>query len=607
MGVETPSVARRESNGAILVVRVEAASAGRNKESTQSGDTVRMARGRGRGRGRGAAGTRGRGRAASTRTTTKRQIKKEEEEEEEEGSPPAKLQREESTNTQLRRAINEAKETKSDTPKKYKCDKYVTEKHPKAVILEDYTCMLNQTNIGHNNNKFYIIQVNKEGKKYMCFTRWGRVGEDGQFNFSDDNMDGAISSFKKKFKDKTKNDWDKRDNFVAKAGKYTMIEIDEESDEEEDTVDTGGTGGGIIKKELVANFSLPCSLPLRTQIMIKLIFSDDMFVNQMSSMNLDVRKMPLGKLSKVQIARGLEALLDIEEALKQNKPRQTLQELSSKFYTVVPHNFGRSIPPVMDTDSVVQQKKEVMLTLSDIELTQSLQKNQDKDVAIHPVLEKYQMLDCKLELLDKNGTEFKMLKDYSTACSGTRKGPLLDVWKVDRGAEKLRFSAHDDIKHRKLLWHGTSVAVVAAILKAGLRIMPHSGGLVGKGIYFASEHAKSSWYVSAHDEKFEGERNIGFMFLVEVALGKESSILTPDGSLKKAPPGYDSVVARGSSEPDPKKNKKIQLDGKDVIVPLGKPVPQKEWSKSNFDQSEYLVYKESQACIRYILKFSFNQ
>ncbi|KAK4322190.1 hypothetical protein Pmani_006989 [Petrolisthes manimaculis] len=507
-----------------------------------------MARGRGRGRGRGAAGTRGRGRAAATRTTTKRQIKKEEEEEE--GSPPAKLQREESTNTQLRQAINEAKETKSDTPKKYKCDKYVVGIHPKAVILDDYTCMLNQTNIGDNNNKFYIIQVNKEGKKYMCFTRWGRVGEDGQYNFTHENMDGAISSFKKKFKNKTKNDWDKRDNFVAKTGKYTMIEIDEESDDEEDTVDTGGTGDGIIKKELVPSFSGPCSLPLRTQIMIKLIFSDDMFANQMSRMNLDVRKMPLGKLSKVQIARGLEALLDIEEAIKQNKSQQTLQELSSKFYTLVPHTFGRSVPPVMDTDSVVQQKKEVMLTLSDIELTQSLQKNQDKDVDIHPLLEKYQMLDCKLELLNKSSSEFKMLKEYSTACPINRAGPLLDVWRVDREGEKLRFSVHDDIKHRKLLWHGTNVAVVAAILKSGLRIMPHSGGMVGKGIYFASENAKSSLYVSPHYGEFEGESRIGFMFLVEVALGKEHSILTPDGSLTRAPPGYDSVVARGSSEPD---------------------------------------------------------
>jgi hypothetical protein len=57
-----------------------------------------------------------------------------------------------------------------------------------------------------------------------------------------------------------------------------------------------------------------------------------------------------------------------------------------------------------------------------------------------------------------------------------------------------RFKVHDSIKERKLLWHGTNVAVVAAILKSGLRIMPHSGGRVGKGIYFASENDKSAGY-----------------------------------------------------------------------------------------------------------------
>lgn len=57
-----------------------------------------------------------------------------------------------------------------------------------------------------------------------------------------------------------------------------------------------------------------------------------------------------------------------------------------------------------------------------------------------------------------------------------------------------RFQAHADLCNRRLLWHGTNVAVVAAILTSGLRIMPHSGGRVGKGIYFASENSKSASY-----------------------------------------------------------------------------------------------------------------
>lgn len=43
--------------------------------------------------------------------------------------------------------------------------------------------------------------------------------------------------------------------------------------------------------------------------------------------------------------------------------------------------------------------------------------------------------------------------------------------------------------------------------------------------------------------------NIGVMFLSEVALGKEFTITRDDCTLKKAPAGYHSVVARGLLEP----------------------------------------------------------
>nr|XP_027228890.1 poly [ADP-ribose] polymerase 3-like [Penaeus vannamei] len=525
---------------------------------------------RGRGRGRGRAATKRKAAAA------------------EDDAPPAKLEREDSENTQLRRAICEAREGAQRKAAKRKPDVVLSRSYPGATVHEEYACMLNQTNIGQNNNKFYVIQVAKDSGDFLCFTRWGRVGEEGQWNIDCmEKAEDAIKAFEKKFKDKTRNNWADRDNFEPVAKKYTLLEMDDDSDEEE----VGGDSSEP-KKELVS-YDGPCNLHKRTILMIKLIFSDDMFVRQMADMSLDVKKMPLGKLSKLQIAKGLEALIDIEDAIKKNKPRSVLMELTSKFYTLIPHNFGRSAPPVIDTDEVVQKKKEVMLTLSDIELTQSLQKEKEnKD--LHPLLEKYEMLDCVLEYVEKSSSEFMLLKEYATACPQTRNGPLLDVWRVDRKGEKERFAAHDAIQHRKLLWHGTNVAVVAAILKAGLRIMPHSGGLVGRGIYFASEHAKSSYYVGYHYGTYEGESNVGFMFLVEVALGRESSITQCDGSLTKAPNGYDSVVARGSREPDPKKNKKLVFEGKDVIVPVGKPVPQKEWAQSGFCQSDKHLWMKKQ-------------
>ena len=42
-----------------------------------------------------------------------------------------------------------------------------------------------------------------------------------------------------------------------------------------------------------------------------------------------------------------------------------------------------------------------------------------------------------------------------------------------------------------------------------------------------------------------GGKRVGIMFLVEAALGKEAGITQDTPSLTEAPPGHDSVVARG--------------------------------------------------------------
>ena len=127
----------------------------------------------------------------------------------------------------------------------------------------------------------------------------------------------------------------------------------------------------------------------------------------------------------------------------------------------------------------------------------------------HPDDLNYKSLHAALRTLDRKSTEFQVLDTYlKQTMSPHQQLELLDIWGVDRENEAARFAAHDAIVNRKLLWwvcsrvvcstqhgrHGTNVAVVAAILKSGLRIMPHSGGRVGKGIYLASENAKSAGY-----------------------------------------------------------------------------------------------------------------
>ena len=296
----------------------------------------------------------------------------------------------------------------------------------------------------------------------------------------------------------------------------------------------------------------PCSLDAATQKLITNIFSKDMFKNAMALMNLDVKKMPLGKLSKQQIARGFEALEALEVALK--APAHSglsLEELSSHFYTVIPHNFGRNRPPPINSPELLQAKKDMLLVLADIELAQTLQAAPEETKKVeevpHPLDRDYQLLKCQLQLLDPEAPEYKVIYTYLEQTGNNYRCPALQhVWKVNRGGEEDRFQAHSKLSNRKLLWHGTNVAVVAAILTSGLRIMPHSGGRVGKGIYFASENSKSAGYVTGMSC---GNHHIGYMFLSEVALGKEHHITIDEPGLKHPPPGFDSVIARGRTEP----------------------------------------------------------
>ncbi|KAK2189857.1 hypothetical protein NP493_95g03042 [Ridgeia piscesae] len=405
------------------------------------------------------------------------------------------------TKVTLQDKVAALKKADQGKTRKSKPDSYCAISSGETTVYEDYDCMLNQTNIGHNNNKFYVIQIVVNNGDFYNFTRWGRVGEPGTWSLQ--KALGAeltaVAVFKKKFKDKTKNDWEKRANFVPCPGKYTLLEMDEDDEDGEEEADAKPTDVVDGMKVKVA----ASSLDKETQSLVRLLFDNDMFSDAMKNMDIDTKKMPLGKLSKSQIAKGFEVLEEMEAAMKKKKT-SGLMELSSQFYTIIPHNFGRQRPPVISTLETVRHKLDMLTVLGDIELALSMQKDKGKKSAKtklevkevpNPLDVNYDLLLCDLELLDATSQEFKILENYVKATKGGYNIKILDVWKVNRHGEDKAFAEYKTKGNRKLLWHGTNVAVVAAILKSGLRIMPHSGGRVGKGIYFASENSKSAGYV----------------------------------------------------------------------------------------------------------------
>ncbi|XP_034514286.1 protein mono-ADP-ribosyltransferase PARP3 isoform X3 [Ailuropoda melanoleuca] len=396
-------------------------------------------------------------------------------------------------------------------------------------VHEDCACTLNQTNVGSNNNKLYIIQLLEEGDRFACWNRWGRVGEVGQSKLSYFKLlEDAKKDFEKKFWDKTKNSWVERDHFVAPIlGKYTLIEVQGDDEAQEAVVQAPlrlcpaapahpsplPLGGWRPSEDRGA--ARAALLPRHSHAEARHQHLQQGHVRECHDPHEPgCEEDAPGKLSKQQIARGFEALEALEVALRAPADGGlSLEELSSHFYTVIPHNFGRNRPPPINSPELLQAKKDMLL-----------------------VIRNY---------LEQTGNSYR--------CPA-----LQHVWRVNREGVGDRFQAHSKLGNRRLLWHGTNVAVVAAILTSGLRIMPHSGGCVGKGIYFASENSKSAGYVTGMSC---GAHQIGYVFLGEMALGREHHITIDEPSLKQPPPGFDSVIAQGHTEPDPTQDTELELDG----------------------------------------------
>jgi len=512
--------------------------------------------------------------------------------------------------------ISEDEDEKKEKPKA-KVDTGSGYTKDQAYVLvnneqDPFACVLNATDMGVGTlgkNSFYKMQILVVENKYFVYTRWGRVGEEGNFVVKEcPSEKKAVIWFVKNYLEKTGISWANYISGAYEKVKKKMYPVDIELEEEEEDDDADDS--------ITTHSSNPCILEPRLKSFLQLIFDENTILSLMKEKNIDVKKMPLGKISKKLIKTGYNVLGELEKELKKKKSDSTiLKDKSNQFYTVIPHDFGvGKRPPAINNIKMVQEKYELLNVLGDIEVAASILK-QEKGRK-NPLQHNFHQLDCDLEALDQSSEEFKQIETYTTNtkntaphcrgwCMGSNiKRSIIDVFRVNRHTEAKRYEEFKDMGNRKLLWHGTTAAVVAAIFKGGLRIMPHSGGRVGRGIYLASENNKSAAYVRPSIDPFNNDTKTGLMFLCEAALGKQHCIVKDNPRLVVAPPGFDSVLAQGQSEPDPTADIIVQMDGHDVVIPQGKPIVNE--TKSKFTQSEYLLYKESQVRIRYILKMSWG-
>ncbi|KAH9730488.1 poly (ADP-ribose) polymerase 2 [Citrus sinensis] len=422
-----------------------------------------------------------------------------------------------------------------------------------------YDAMLNQTNVGDNNNKFYVIQLLESdgGGEYMVYNRWGRVGMKGQDKiFGPYNLqDTAINEFEQKFFAKTKNHWSNRRQFTSYPKCYTWLEMDYSANQKEESVVHEKPNSTIniqprnTKLEpCVAKFiSLICNISMMKQLMMEIGYN--------------ANKLPLGKLSKSTILKGYDVLKRIADVIHP-PDRRKLEELS---------DF------VIDTPQKLKLKLEMVEALGEIEVATKLLED-DTEIQIANYL---------------LNTHAKTHSAYSV--------DIVQIFRVEREGETERFRKFSNSKNRMLLWHGSRLTNWTGILSQGLRIAPPeapaTGYMFGKGVYFADMFSKSANYCYASPSA-----TAGVLLLCEVALGDMSELLYANYDADKLPDGKLSTKGVGQTAPDPLEAETLE-DG--VIVPLGKPKEQLN-SKGHLLYNEYIVYNVDQIRMRYVVQVNFK-
>lgn len=487
----------------------------------------------------------------------------------------------------------------SQVCKGYLIDSEVTYASPELIFDhndEPYACVLNQTDLKTNANKFYRMQALKDGNSYYLYVRYGRIGETGQKSIKSFSSPHVLASeFKAQFKAKTKNDWDNRDDFKIYSGKYFLTQTGEKVLDDKPKASTAVA--------LTAAPAPPVSVYHDDVTrFLQLISNREMLRNSMIKMDIDVEKMPLGKINISQLKKAKELLLKLQKNLKKAS-KDELLEASSIYYTYVPFVSGRQVPPLIDSAQMISDRLDHLEDLENISINVQVMKQSEE--SSDPLKDLYNSLKTEITAVPSDSPIYKHIERYIRNSHGKShyfKLKLLTVLQIDRPEFRKTYTeCFSTLGNKELLIHGSRMCNWVSILKNGLLLDPSkigaviTGKMFGYGIYWANSFSKSAQYCG-HSRS--GKSEIVCFTLAEVALGNELKLRHADSGLT-----WDSLRKRGdyhSTYGEGRHSPSEYTMYDDINIPTGS---LKESSDGNHQliYDEKIVYHPDQFDLRYMV------
>ncbi|KAL5008431.1 hypothetical protein ScPMuIL_014012 [Solemya velum] len=450
---------------------------------------------------------------------------------------------------------------------------------------------------------FYRLQIlYMKGKEiYILFTRWGRIGDSGQFQQTPfQKRSEAVSEFCKIFKSKTGNYWSNVKTFNPLPKKYRIVQKEKEPEKHDD-----------VKFKLESD--LPCKLHPYIQDLLKEMSSVQMLSCALKKVVNRQAELPFGWVKKEALIAARKLLEQISELItvvdkqagnlahsmaEYQSNCEKLYALSNEYYTLMPSSdYTRMRIPPITTTRQVRDQTNMLVALLDIELASKILLGAQLRIKeINPLDYLYHCMGCKIQLMKEDEIETQnILKSISSSgCCAVEA-----IYKLSRPGEDERLRKLNQGNHH-LLWHGSDMANFISILTRGLLRAPPevsiTGHLFGEGIYNADCFSKSRGYCYNSNPL----SNVNLMLLSEVSLGNMKLAVDVDTDIKHTE--IDSLKILGHTEPDPTWDLSLPFG---AVLPLGnqKRVDQVGELRPYMTHNEYIVQDPAQICLRYLIQF----
>jgi poly [ADP-ribose] polymerase len=118
-------------------------------------------------------------------------------------------------------------------------------------------------------------------------------------------------------------------------------------------------------------------------------------------MSYDAKKLPLGKLSERTLKAGFSVLKELAELLVDPSLATTRygtslgpaqESLSNRYFTLIPHVFGRNRPPILVNDAMIRKEVELLEALTDMDVANEILKDSKQADEIHQLDRQFQSL-----------------------------------------------------------------------------------------------------------------------------------------------------------------------------------------------------------------------